>query len=70
MTRQQQNDIIISKLVDKLGDQPNVQQRITMVFTQWFQNLVQQGLQQMQPVQIEAPAQEQSAPPSPEEPPK
>lgn len=56
MTRQEQNDIIITKIVDKLGDQPNVQQRVTQAFNAWFRNLVQQGTAQMQP----APAMEEA----------
>jgi hypothetical protein len=40
MTRQQQNDLIISKLGETLTDLPNVQDRISKAFSAWFRNLV------------------------------
>jgi hypothetical protein len=36
MTRQQQNDLILQKLADKLVDEPNVQKRIETSFKNWF----------------------------------
>jgi hypothetical protein len=58
MTKQQQNDIILSKLADKLGDQPNVQSKLDQAFSQWFQNLAQQGFAMSAP----PPAPEEEAP--------
>jgi hypothetical protein len=56
MTRGQQNQVIIEKIVGALGDQPNVQNMVSRVFTEWFQALVEQGMQQMQPQAAAAPA--------------
>jgi O-methyltransferase involved in polyketide biosynthesis len=58
MTRKQQNQVIIEKLTGKLADMPNVQNVISDVFTEWFQALVEQGMQQTQP----APTAEPTAP--------
>jgi len=41
MTRQEQNDIIIRHIDSELRELPNVQQRVSKVFNQWFQSLVQ-----------------------------
>jgi hypothetical protein len=60
MTKQQQNEIIISKLADKLADQPNVQDKLDKVFSEWFQGLAQQGFMQM--------AQQATPPPGAEQP--
>jgi hypothetical protein len=48
MTRQEQNNIILSRISDALGDKPNVQKVLAKAFTAWFQALVQAGMQQME----------------------
>lgn len=48
ITRQEQNNIILHKIAEKLGDKPNVQAIISKTFTDWFQQLAQTGLQMIQ----------------------
>jgi hypothetical protein len=48
MTRQEQNNIILSRIAQKLGDKPNVQIVLARAFTAWFQALVKAGMQQME----------------------
>jgi hypothetical protein len=43
MTRHEQNELILKSLSVQLNDIPNVQVRISHVFTKWFQTLATQG---------------------------
>jgi hypothetical protein len=43
MTKHEQNELIIQSLERDLMDKPDVQAKITAIFTKWFQNLVVQG---------------------------
>jgi hypothetical protein len=65
MTRQQQNEIIINSIGEQLKDMPDVQERIAQSFTQWFQNLVKQGVELMRPEPV-ATAQQQQPQTSPQ----
>jgi hypothetical protein len=59
MLRQEQNDIILSRIADKLGDQPNVQVVLGKTFTQWFRALVDVATEQMQPLPKQQPQPQQ-----------
>jgi hypothetical protein len=62
MTRHEQNELILQSLSVKLNDLPNVQVRISHVFTKWFQALAQQGAELILAAsEAAAPKQEQGA---------
>ena len=44
MTRQDQNNIILAHIDADIKDKPDIQDRISSVYNQWFQALVQAGL--------------------------
>jgi hypothetical protein len=43
MTRHEQNELIFKSLELDLNDKPNIQVRLTHLFTKWFQTLATQG---------------------------
>jgi hypothetical protein len=49
MTRAQQNDFIITKIVSQLGDMDNVQKRVEKSFNIWFRDLAKQGMELITP---------------------
>ncbi len=51
MTRQEQNEIIINAISNKLKDLPNVQQIISSKFDEWFRSLVAAGAEAIKPPQ-------------------
>lgn len=53
MTRQAQNDIIISSLQEQLRDKPNAQELISNAFKNWFSALVASALRQMQSQEVQ-----------------
>lgn len=75
MTRQEQNEIIINAISDKLKDLPNVQQIISAKFDEWFRSLVASGAEAIQPKQASGDAaagdggggDTEAAPPPPEQ---
>jgi hypothetical protein len=62
MTRQEQNQLILDTLSQKLIDLPNAKNVIDKVFATWFNGLLQMGMQMITSKEAaEAPAPEEGA---------
>ena len=55
MTRAEQNEHILKRIVGQLEDKPGVQDVIEETFTGWFQSLAMEGLAMMAPQPEQAP---------------
>jgi hypothetical protein len=62
MTKQEQNDLILTHIDSELRDTPGVQERVGKAFSKWFQGLIQsaQPEEPVVPAEGEAPVEEET----------